>query len=67
MDIYNVFHTSLLRPDLNDPLPGQHNEPQPPVLIRDAGEDGEPHEEWEVEEILDSKMKPYGRLVYRVA
>jgi hypothetical protein len=67
MDIYNVFHTSLLRPDSNDPLPGQYNEPQPPVLIRDADEDGEPHEEWEVEEILDSKMKPYGRLVYRVA
>src|SRR5450432_2683007 len=67
MDVYNVFYTSLLRPDSNDPLPGQYNELQPPVLIRDADEDGEPYEEWEVEEILDSKMKLYGRLAYRVA
>ena len=38
-------------------------------MIKDSEEDGdsEPHEEWEVQEILDSKMMPYGRLVYQVA
>ena len=45
--IHPVFHTSLLRPAAQDPLPSQvqqDNRP-PPVLV-----DG--HEEWEVEEVL---------------
>jgi hypothetical protein len=61
--IHDVFHTSLLRPDTDDPLPRQSNEPQPAIQVED---DEGIHEEWEVEDILDSKMMPYGRLVYRV-
>jgi hypothetical protein len=60
-----TFHTSLLRLDPEDPLPQQHNDPQPPVYIQDEDED-EAHAEWEVEEIVDSHMAPYGRLEYRV-
>jgi transposase InsO family protein len=58
--IHPVFHSNLLRLDPNDPLPGQHPEPAPPVYV-----DGE--EEYEVEQILDSRL--YGRakkLQYRV-
>ncbi len=63
--LHNVFHTSLLRLDPNDPLPRQQNSEQPPVIMSDESS-GEAYEEWEVEEILDSKMMAYGRLVYRV-
>ena len=52
---YLVFHTSLLRPDLDDPLQGQHMLPQPLVLVENEDSDDEDtHEEWEVEEIVDS-------------
>jgi hypothetical protein len=61
--IHDVFHTSLLRPDIDDPLPRQSNEPQPAIQVED---DEGIYKEWEVEDILDSKMMPYGRLVYRV-
>ena len=37
--VHPVFHTSLLRPDPNNPIPGQTNEPNPPVEIDDYGED----------------------------
>jgi len=49
MKIHPVFHSWLLRKDPNDPLPGQINEPPPPVVVH-PGE-----EEWEVEQILDAK------------
>jgi len=61
--IHPVFHTSLLRPDPNDPLPGQHVQPQPPVLIPDEG--GDLQEHWEVESIVDSRYS-YGFLEYKV-
>ena len=56
--IHPVFHASLLRLDPDDPLPNQVIPPAPPVIV-----DGE--EEWEVEEILDSRWH-YGRLQYRI-
>ena len=49
MKIHPVFHISLLEPASADPLPGQIQPPPPPVIIED-----EP--EWEVEEILDSRI-----------
>lgn len=55
--IHPIFHSSLLRLDTNDPLPGQVLPPPPPVEV-----DGEP--EWEVEQILDSR-RHYGRLQYK--
>ncbi|KKK17772.1 hypothetical protein AOCH_007509 [Aspergillus ochraceoroseus] len=47
MRIYPVFNMSLLRPAADDPLPGQHPDPPPPVEVEGL-------EEWEVEEVLDS-------------
>ena len=51
-DIHPVFHTDLLRPASEDPLPGQETDDnQPgPVLF-------ESHEEWQVEEILCAREK----------
>jgi len=51
-DIHSVFHTSLLRPASQDPLPGQvsdDNQPAPELV--------ESHEEWQVEEILCARPK----------
>lgn len=55
-NIYPVFHTDLLRPASEDPLPGQESDDsQPdPVLI-------ESHEEWHVEEILCARQKRRGK------
>ena len=59
MKIHNSFHVSLLRPDSNDPLKGQHVAPAHPVIIEDE-------EEWEVDDILDSrKFGPTKKLQYR--
>lgn len=43
------FHVSLLEPMTEDPIPGQVMVPLPPVVI--SGQ-----EEWEAEEILDSRL-----------
>ena len=58
MRIHPVFHSSLLRLDPDDPLPNQVIPPPPPIEV-------EGEEEWEVQEILDSRWY-YGRLQYRV-
>lgn len=55
--VHDVFHVSLLEP-ASDPVPGQVLPPPPPVVV---GEE----EEWEVEQILDSRLR-YGKLQYLV-
>lgn len=54
----NTFHPSKLRPDPDDPLPGQH--PPPPRPVEVEGED-----EWELDDILQSR-RYRGRLQYKV-
>ena len=49
-----VFHSSLLELAQTDPLPGQHNAPPPPVVVRD-------YEEWLVESVVNSRWH-YGTL-----
>lgn len=56
--IHPVFHVSKLEPCTTDPLPGRIPPPAPPVIV-------EGEEEWEVDEILDSRLR-YGRLQYLV-
>ena len=46
--IHPVFHVSLLRPAATDPVPRQSQPPPPPVEVDRI-------EEWEVEEIVDSR------------
>ena len=48
MKIHDVFHPSLLQKTSADPLPGQHNDPAPPVIVDDE-------EKWEVDDILDAR------------
>jgi hypothetical protein len=58
MRIHPVFHVSLLEPvHLND-IPGRVQDPAPPVVVDD-------HEEFEVEEVLDSRVR-YGKLQYLI-
>jgi len=52
--VHDVFHVNLLRPAATNPLPGQHQPPPPPV-------DVEGTEEWEVQDILDSRLDRRGR------
>ena len=54
--IHDVFYSNLLQLWATDPLPGQHNKPDPPIVV-----DGE--EEWEVDNILDGKSK---KLLFQV-
>ena len=56
--IHNVFHVSLLSLANEDPYPGQRLPPPPPIEV-----DGE--EEYEVDEILDSK-RVRGQLKYLI-
>ena len=56
MRIHPVFHVSLLEPAHT--RPGGGTEPPPPVVVED-------HEEWEVEDILDSRLHR-GQLEYLV-
>ncbi|KAH8146071.1 uncharacterized protein LAJ45_09993 [Morchella importuna] len=53
MKIHPVFHVSLLSPEAGNPLPGQQQSPPPPVEI-------EGEEEWEVEDIVDSRKRRGG-------
>ncbi|MBW0594229.1 hypothetical protein O181_133944 [Austropuccinia psidii MF-1] len=48
--IHPVFHISLLEPVKTSPIPNRHQEPLPPITI-------EEEEEWEVSQVLDSKLK----------
>ncbi|MBW0480152.1 hypothetical protein O181_019867 [Austropuccinia psidii MF-1] len=48
--IHPVFHISLLEPVKTSTIPNRHQEPPPPISI-------EEEEEWEVSQILDSKLK----------
>ena len=50
MRIHDVFHPSLLRKASADPLPGQHNDPAPPVIVNDE-------KKWEVDDILDARKR----------
>jgi hypothetical protein len=56
--IHNVIHVSKLRPYKPSTIPGQASIPQPPIQVDD-------HEEWEVEEILNSRHR-YGKLEYLI-
>ncbi|KAH0614164.1 uncharacterized protein H6S33_006050 [Morchella sextelata] len=58
MKVHPVFHLSLLSSAANDPLPGQQQLPPPPVEV-------EGQEEWEVENILDSRDRR-GKFEYLV-
>ena len=57
--IYNVFHPNLFRPAANDPLPSQHNNFKPPVVV-------DSEEKWEVNNILDAKHGKDKKLLFRV-
>ncbi|MBW0499552.1 hypothetical protein O181_039267 [Austropuccinia psidii MF-1] len=48
--IHPVFHISLLEPVKASKIPNWNQEPHPPIII-------EAEEEWEVSQILDSKLK----------
>ncbi|MBW0564003.1 hypothetical protein O181_103718 [Austropuccinia psidii MF-1] len=56
--IQPVFHISLLEPVKTSTIPNKHQEPPPPIII-------EEEVEWEVSQILDSKLKG-GKLWYLV-
>ncbi|QSZ34660.1 hypothetical protein DSL72_007514 [Monilinia vaccinii-corymbosi] len=49
-----VFNVNLLYPVTDDPLPGQRNPPPPPIEVEGI-------EQFEVEEILDSRIERRGR------
>ncbi|KAG0161693.1 hypothetical protein PDIDSM_5323 [Penicillium digitatum] len=54
MKIHPVFNVSLLQPAATNPVNGQVTEPAPPVEVEGL-------EEWEVEDILDSRWERRGR------
>ncbi len=58
MRVHDVFHPDLLRPAVDDPLPGQKNEFPDPIVVNDE-------DEWEIDDILDSR-RYRRRLQYRV-
>ncbi|MBW0587662.1 hypothetical protein O181_127377 [Austropuccinia psidii MF-1] len=48
--MHPVLHISLLEPVKTSTIPNRHQEPPPPIII-------EEEEEWEISQILDSKLK----------
>lgn len=54
MRIHLVFNVHLLRPAAEVPPPGQVQAPPPPVEVEGL-------EEWEVEDIIDSRWERRGR------
>ncbi|MBW0555958.1 hypothetical protein O181_095673 [Austropuccinia psidii MF-1] len=48
--IHPVFHISLFEPVKTSTIPNRHQEDPPPMIIKEE-------EEWEVSQILDSKLK----------
>ena len=59
MRIHPVFHVSLLEPHTANPFPSRLQELPPIIIIRN-------NKEYEVEEILDSKILRRRRLFYLV-
>ncbi|KAM4064033.1 reverse transcriptase (RNA-dependent DNA polymerase) [Hirsutella rhossiliensis] len=59
--LHNSFHTNLLRPAPNDPLPGQYNPTPPPIALDANGE-----KLWAIEAILDSKRTRQNGFQYHV-
>ncbi|KAI0991052.1 hypothetical protein K3495_g17135, partial [Podosphaera aphanis] len=59
--VHPVFHTSLLRPDSNNPIPGQTNDPNPPVEIDSYGEPL-----FEVDAIVGSRRLKHRGFEYQV-
>ncbi|MBW0471291.1 hypothetical protein O181_011006 [Austropuccinia psidii MF-1] len=47
--IHPVFHISLLEPVKKSTIPNRHQDPPPPIIIEEG-------EEWEVSQILESKL-----------
>ncbi len=58
MRVYDVFHSDLLRPVADDPLPGQKNEPSGSIVVNDE-------DEWKIDDILNFR-RYRRRLQYRV-
>ena len=50
MRIYNLFHSNLLKPTAKNLLPGQCNNPLPPVVVNDK-------KKWEADNILNAKKR----------
>ncbi len=58
MRVHDVFHPGLLRLVVDDPLPGQKNEPLGSIVVNDE-------DEWEIDDILNSR-RYRRRLQYRI-
>ncbi len=58
MRVHDVFHSDLLRPVVDDPLPGQKNESSGSIVINDE-------DEWKIDDILNFR-RYRRRLQYRV-